>query len=238
MQKWIVALVLLTTSIAGAQSPTDFVQAQGEGEVKIRPDFVTISVQVFSRAATASQAQALNAKEMLRVEKVLKQDFKIDAKDIQTQNFQVVPQYEYQGNRNVFKGMMVNHSLMVKFRKVDQVGGLLDKLISGSNDENLGLRIEDVSFGSDQLRSFETQALEQAVANAKARAQALAKAAQRNLGTARRILDSRVASQPPTPIRLMGKAMYAMDAASSESTNLSAGDISVRAQVQVEFDLK
>lgn len=238
MKKWIAALVLLIMSVAGAQSSADFVQTQGEGEVRIKPDFVTVQASVFSRAQTAAQAQSMNAKEMARVEKVLKQDFKIETKDVQTQSFHVSPQYEYQNNKNVFKGMAVNHSLLIKFRKVDQVGSLLDKLVSGSSDENLGLRIDDVSFGSDQMKNFETQALEQAVSEARTRAQVLAKAAQRSLGVARRVMDSKVASQGPAPIRSMGKAVFAMDSASMDSTSFSTGEISVKAQVQIEFDLK
>lgn len=231
--------ILLTLSLMMAL-PTfayDFIQVSGEGEVKVKPDHVFISANVFSRAPTASAATKANSKEMARVEKILKQDFKIEAKDIQTSSFQVQPQYEYAKDRPVFRGMTVTHFLKIKYRKVDEVGALLDKLLEGQSQETLGLRIEEISFGSDQLRSYQTQALESAVAEAKSRAQVLAKASNRSLGVIRRISDSQIVEHQPRPAGMEKRSMMAMDMESS-STSVSPGELTVKANVHAEFEIK
>lgn len=216
----------------------DFIQVSGEGEIKAKPDFISLNVTAYSRAQTAQAAQKQNAKEMARLDKILKQDFKIEAKDIQTSNFQVQPQYEYGKEKPVYKGMAVHHSLRVKFRKVDEVGNLLDKLVSGESTETSSVRVEDLSFGTDQLKAMEVEALERAVANARARAQALAKASGRNLTAIRKISDSNFEAGGFTPIRSMGK-MAAMDMASEAApTQIAAGELSVKSRVQVEFEIK
>ena len=111
--KSILFLVLFFSSLSFAQGAYDFVQVSGEGDVKVKPDYVTLSTTVYSRAMSAQQAQKDNAHEMARIDKILKQDFKIEPKDIQTLSFQVSPQYEYSKDRPVYKGMAVNHTLLV-----------------------------------------------------------------------------------------------------------------------------
>lgn len=235
--KSILFLVLFFSSLSFAQGAYDFVQVSGEGDVKVKPDYVTLSTTVYSRATSAQQAQKDNAREMARIDKILKQDFKIEPKDIQTLSFQVSPQYEYSKDRPIYKGMAVTHTLLVKFRKVDEVGGLLDKLVTGPNQEGFGVRIDDISFGSDQMKTYQLQALDAAVADAKARAQTLSKAAARNLLGVRKISDSKVSAPEFQPMRAMGKATFASMAADA-ATQVAPGEITVHAQVQVEYEVK
>jgi uncharacterized protein YggE len=241
--KTVLFMTLLFSTLVSLGAPAettayDFVKVVGEGEIKVKPDYVLLNATVYSRAMSAQQAQKDNAKEMARIDKVLKQDFKLDAKDLQTHSFQVTPQYDYQKDRPVYKGMSVTHTLTIKFRKVEEVGNLLDRLISGTNQEGFGVRIEDISFGTDQLKSYQLQALEGAMIDAKARAQVLAKAGGRNLLNVRKVSDTKISSPDFEPIRTMGKATFSSMSADAGPTQVAAGEISVRAQVQVEYDVK
>lgn len=234
--KWFSLFIFCLPLFASSAFAYDFIQVTGEGEIQAKPDFILINASVFSRASTAKSAQKMNSKEMARVEKILKQDFKIDSKDIQTSSFQVQPQYEYAKDKPVYRGMAVTHHLRVKFRKVDEVGGLLDRLIESDSKENFGVRIDDISFGTDQMKSYQVQALENAVAQAKIRAQALAKASGKSLVSIRKIMDSKVSLVPGAPGRSFGK-MVAMDEAGAGAA-LSPGEIEITADVQVEFEIK
>lgn len=236
MKTLILTLFLLTQTVF-AQTPSyDFIQVSGEAEAKIKPDYVMIFVIVFTRAPSAQSAQKQNAKEMARVDKVLRTDFKIDAKDIQTSGFQVAPQYEFQRDRQVYKGMTVSHSVVVKYRKIDDVGNLLDRLLDGASQENFGVRVEQIQFGSDQVRTVQTQTLEQAVSEARARAQVLAKASGRTLSQIRKITDLQTHSGGFVPMQSM--KTIAMDSMESASTQIAPGELTVKANVQVEFELK
>ncbi|MEZ0392809.1 MAG: SIMPL domain-containing protein [Pseudobdellovibrionaceae bacterium] len=215
----------------------DFVQVSGEGEIKAKPDFILVNATVYSRAQTAKEAQKINTKEMARIDKLLKQDFKVEAKDIQTSSFQVQPQYEYGKDKPIYKGINVQHALRIKFRKVDEVGNLLDRLVEVQNQEGFGVRVDELVFGTDQSKAYEVQALELAMNEAKARAQVLAKASGRTLSTVRKVSDSQISEIQIRPMRSMGK--MAMDMASETApTQVSPGEISVRAQVSVEYEIK
>lgn len=240
MKNLLFSVLLISSSVAVAQTQPaayDFIQTSGEGEIKAKPDYVTLNVTVYSRATSAQAAQKDNAREMARIDKLLKNDFKIDPKDIQTLSFQVAPQYEYQKERHVYKGMNVTHTLNVKYRKVDEVGALLDKLITDQSKEGFGVRVEDISFGTDQMKTYQVQALELAMNDAKARAQALAKAGGRNLLGVRKVSDVRAGTSPIEPFRGMNKMTFA-SMAEDAPTQVAPGQITVRAQVAVEYDVK
>jgi hypothetical protein len=240
MMKFVLILILGFAGMmarAETQASYDFVQVSGEGEIKIKPEYVLITTTVFSRAQQAQAAQKNNAKEMARIDKILKQDFKIDAKDIQTSSFQVAPQYEYQQNKSVYRGVMVSHMLTIKYRKTDDIGNLLDRLLEGQSQEGFGVRIEGITFGSDQMRSMQAQALEQAVTDARNRATILAKAGGKTLKSVRKISDSQIRAGGFQPMREMKMGgMAATDMASS--TAISPGELSVTANVQVEFEIQ
>ncbi len=238
MKHFLFAVLMSFPALAQAQSNYDFVQVSGEGEVKVKPDYVTLNATVYSRAASAQQAQKDNAREMARVDRILRQDFRVEAKDLQTYSFQVAPQYEYSKDRPIYKGIAVTHTLNIKFRKVDDVGALLDRLVTGGAQEGFGVRIEDIAFATDQLKSYQTQALEQAMADAKARGQVLAKAGSRTLGSVRKISDSRIQVGGVEPIRSFNKMAFSSMAEDSGRTQMAPGEISVRAVVQVEYEMK
>lgn len=238
MKKFILifAVILMGFAAQAQNQNYDFVQVSGEGEMKIKPEYVLIAATIYSRAQQAQAAQKLNAKEMARIDKILKQDFKIEAKDIQTSSFQVSPQYDYQQNKTVYKGMNVSHTVTIKYRKIDDAGNLLDRVLEGQNQEGFGVRIENISFGTDRLRELQAEVLEKAVADAKTRAMVLAKASGKKLKDIRKISDSQVRVQNPQPMRMAKMAMMAEDA--SAGTSIAPGEMSVMANVQAEFEIQ
>ena len=234
MKKTIMGLFLFFGLTANADSSYDLIRISGEGQTQVKPEYVMLSITVYSRAKQAQEAQMQNAKDMTKLSQVLKQDFKIDAKDIQTTAFQVTPEYAFVNNKSIYKGMNVNHMLTVKYRKTDDVGNLLDRLTENKSQEGTGVRVDSLSFGSDQIRALQNTVLEMAVNDAKARAEVLAKAAGRKIKSVRRISDSGVQSAHPEGARMMKMSM----AEDAGGTAVSPGQLNVTANVQVEFDLQ
>lgn len=213
------------------------VSVRGEGEASIAPDMAEIQLQVTSKAKDAKGAQTKNAKEMSRVEKVLKDQFKIESKDIQTSNFQVFPEYSYDNNgKRSFLGFRADHGLSVTVKKMEQVGGLLDSLV-GKGSEEVSVQLSSVSFSSSKRKEVEIQALELAMKSASHRAEALAGFAKKKIKGVLRITDSQLGHVPP-PMLSGGMAMMKMAAdQESQSTQISSGEIKVNAQVSVEYEL-
>lgn len=247
MKKSLFAVVLSVAVIASvAFFPTtartaDLVRSvsvKGEGEIKSAPDRADVNLRVRTKAKDAKSAQAKNAKEMARVQKVLRDEFKVDAKDIQTTGFIVQPEYQYgQNGKQTFLGFLVDHGLTVKTKKLDQLGPLLDSL-TGRGTDDVSVALGGVSFGSDKRQELEIQAMELAMKNAEARAAALAKFGKRSLKGVLRISDSSVGFAPPPFVagaRMAKMEMMASDA--SGGTSVAPGEITITSEVSVEYQL-
>ena len=218
------------------------ISVRGEGELKVAPDVAIVSLQVRTKAKDAKSAQAANAKEMARVAKVLKSDFGLEGKDVQTSSFSVNPDYRYEGNgKQVFLGYEASHALTVRVKKLDKVGELLDRLPSGKAGEQLAVILQGVTFDSDKRRDHETEALGLAMANAQARANALAGFAKKSLKGVLRISDSNVQYQPfQSGGAQMAKMMTMSGGAQADmeqSTQISQGEITINSNVAVDYEM-
>lgn len=229
------AILTLTLPAHGKEPAT--VTVTGTGEVKVKPDIALISLRVQSKGKDAQKAQALNAKEMARVQDVLKSQFGIESKDIQTSSFSLNPEYRYDNNKTIFIGYIVEHSLSVTIRKLDKVGAVLDKVV-GKNSEEIGVHLNGIQFDLDKRREVEVQALEQALANAKARAEALARFSKKTLGSVLQISDSQVRFQPIQGPMMRESAKMMMADAAAPETSISAGEIVVNASLHAQYQME
>ncbi len=233
---FVLVILVLSTEFATAADFVKMISVRGEGETSVAPDMADIQLQVSSKAKDAKTAQSKNAKEMARIEKTLKDQFKIEAKDIQTTHFQVSPEYNYDNNgKRTFLGFRADHGLSVTVRKMEQVGGLLDSLV-GKGTEDLAVQLSGVSFSTSKRKELEIQALEQAMKLANHRAEALAGFAKKKIKGVIRITDSQLGFVPP-PMMNGGMAMMKMAADESASTRIASGEIKVQAQVAVDFEM-
>jgi uncharacterized protein len=225
---------LFSFSVQAQAEIVRMISVRGEGEVATKPDMADVTLQVSSKAKDAKTAQSKNAKEMARVEKVLKDQFKIESKEIQTTHFQVNPEYNYEQNgKRIFLGFRADHGLLVNVKKIDQLGAVLDALI-GKGSEDLSVQLNGVNFGTVKRKELELKALEGAMQSAQQRAEALAGYAKKKIRGVLRITDSQLGYAPP-PMMAGIMQMKAADA-QMESTQISAGEVKVQANVAVEYE--
>lgn len=213
------------------------VTVTGDGELKIKPDIAFLSLQVQSKGPDAKGAQEKNAREMARVEKILREDFKLEERDLQTTSFWVNPEYRYEqaSGKQIFTGFTVTHGLRAKVRKLEKLGEMLDKL-SGKGGPEANVSLQGVSFDTDKRKAYEVQALESAMNDAKERAEALAKFSGRKLKGVIRVSDSLLSAPPPLLRGRMMKGEAAMMAA-EVGTSVQAGEIEIHSTVNVEYEL-
>jgi uncharacterized protein YggE len=108
--------------------------------------------------------------------------------DIQTQFFNIYPQYNYaEGAAPTITGYVVSNQVQVKVRDLDTVSEVLDAAIAAGGD---AVRVNGISFTVEDPESFLSDARREAVADARAKAEVLAEAAGVELGDAISINES------------------------------------------------
>ena len=220
------AFLICLTAPALAQTSPRTLSMSGQGEVKAAPDTVSLSAGVTAQAPTAAAALAGNSSRMAGVLAALKKQGIAD-KDIQTSNFSVSPQYTNGADNQPphLTGYQVNNDVQVRLEDVTRLGVTLDALVTaGANQMN------GINFSIRDSAGLLTQAREQAVADAQAKAQTYAKAAGVILGPILSISES--SNDMPRPIF----APMAM-ARVGKAVPVAMGEQSVTANVSIIWEI-
>lgn len=153
------------------------ITSSGEGKVYIVPDVAYIYIGVRSDADEVSDALNKNNAQAQAISEAVKA-LGVDSKDIQTASFNVYPMQDYgmdgQISRRYF---VVENTVYVTVRDLSKLGELLDSVVrSGANT------INSISFDVLDKEAAMSQARDQAIADARAEAEAIAKASGVSLG--------------------------------------------------------
>ena len=120
-----VAAIALPASAAEIQiaSQGPVVELSVNEVVRSAPDVAQVGAGVTTRAATAREALTQNSQAMDRIVARLRQ-LGIAGEDIQTSNFNLSPQYDYnqQSGEQVFRGYNVSNQVQVKLRDLPRAG--------------------------------------------------------------------------------------------------------------------
>lgn len=237
MKRFLILILMLTASAAVAQSnapvpPTlvETVSVTGTGKVTVVPDRFTFQVGVQTMGNTVDDAVAENNRRVQAVIAALKKAGAAD-KDIQTSNFNIYPQQDYQeGRMPRILGYQVSNNVTVRSEKIDQAGKLLGIAIGAGVNTSSGLQFQV----SDPTRGRE-RGLRAAFDDAKAKAALLAQAAGRTLGRA--IVISEGVQNTPMPQPMM-RAMAMEARVASQDVPVEAGTEELSFTVSVTFELR
>lgn len=181
----------VTSITTGVGSPSmRQLTVNASGSVYAAPDQATVQLGVSSQASTAADALKQNSADTTAVIEAIKK-LGVDAKDISTSNFNVYPTYDTSGTR--INGYQVNNSVTVVIRDIAASGTLLDQVVTaGANN------ISGLNFGIADASQYQADARTKAIEAARAKAEAMAKAAGVSLGDIVSINES-VNYQPEMP---------------------------------------
>lgn len=219
--------VLAAPVLAEEKGMDRTVTVSATGSISAAPDEATIATGVTSEAKTAREALTKNTEAMKQVIAELKSEG-VDAKDIQTTQFNVEPVYVYpkEGQPPSVTGYRVNNMVGVRVRNLDKLGGVLDRLVTaGANQMN------GISFEVSKAETLKDDARKTAMANAKRRADLLAQAAGADVGEVLQISEE-TSFQGPRPV------VFAKRAAMAESVPVERGEQELDARVTVTWRLK
>ena len=213
----------ITQSIAGTR-----LDINATGEVTRVPDVAIISAGVVSRSASATGALQDAANRMSKVLSALK-SADMDARDIQTSNVSLNPEYRYPENQSPqLVGYTASNQVTVKFRDIRNSGKILDALVTqGANQINgPTLTIDKPEAALDEARA-------QAIALGRARADLYA----RSMGM--RVVRVVAVSEsggyaPPPPMPPM--VMQASEARAY--TKIEPGEQKLQVNLAMTFELQ
>ncbi len=167
------------TIVANPLPPQRSLNVSGTGLVYLTPDVAYINIGVHTETPTAAEAVTANNTQTQQVVDALKKAG-VAAKDIRTSNFSIWPntQFDPQTNTKLGTTYVVDNTVYVTVRKLDNLGDLLDAAVkAGANNVN------SIQFDVADKSSAIKQARDQAVKDAKTQAQELAQAAGVSLGS-------------------------------------------------------
>lgn len=187
-------LVACTPEVnVAAPGPADAsgIAVSGTGTTSVKPDVALVNLGIEVTSPTVAEARGKAATTMDALTKAVKAKGVADA-DIQTKFFNIYPQYgaptpNAKPGAPEIVGYTVNNQVQLKIRNLDAVSDVLDTAISAGGNS---IRVNGLQFTVEKPDQYLAKAREEAVQNAKARADVLAKAAGVKVGPPRSISES------------------------------------------------
>tara|TARA_Y100000310_G_scaffold344574_1_gene458077 strand:- start:4649 stop:5422 length:774 start_codon:yes stop_codon:yes gene_type:complete len=200
----------------------------GEGGVTATPDITQVSLGYQTEDQDVAKAQQDNTEKMNKLINQLK-DLDIDKEDIKTTNYSIYPRYDYINRQQTLRGYQVSQNVSVKIRDLDKIGEVLS--LAGSAGAN---QVSGLSFTIDDPEDLRQQAREEALANAKEKAEALAKVAGVKLGRLVSFNESGGGYDYPMPMFAEAKAMDIGIGGAAPDIEPGSQDITVNVTVTYE----
>jgi len=231
---------------SAACDATRSVQVSGVAVVNVTPDRALIKLGVQSNGNSAKEAQAKNSATINQVVKALKSQG-IEAKDIATDWYTIEPLYEDYDSLRI-KGYRIYNIVEVTMRDAGKSNeAIISAFQAGAN------QVVDVQFYTSELRKYRDQARELAMKAAREKADALSSAAGSSVGCILTITENTQSNfygggwwgygygsnqNLMTQNVVQNVAPTGGESTTLDDGPLSAGQISVRAEVVASFGLK
>jgi len=209
----ITAGTLLAAPALAQTAPPAMISVTGEATVSAAPELAQIDAGVTSEAKTAREASEANNAAMGKVLQALK-GAGIAEKDFQTSRLSLQPQSA--PNRpgpSAIVGYRASNRVTIRLRDVTKLANVIDTLVgAGAND------IGGINFMVSNASKLLDEAREQAVADARRKAEIYAKAAGVMLGAPLSISEEGNAAPVPYRKMAVGMAVAAAPVAQGEET--------------------
>ncbi|WP_067478456.1 SIMPL domain-containing protein [Actinomadura hibisca] len=213
-----------TAGQAAGKRREDRIEVTGVGRVPVRPDIMYVRAGVeLTRSAPGDAYQAVGTA-AARLVKVIT-DSGVAARDVKTTDLSVQPEYTTTEPRTV-SGYRGSESVSATVRDLPRAHVTLNAIMAAGPD----VRLDGVTFDKADVSAELARAQELAVADARAKAQRVARLAGRKLG---RVVTLRLVTVDALPPHLIPKAMIA-----DAGGHLSPGEGEQRVTAEVVYALK
>jgi uncharacterized protein len=198
------------------------------GEASVTPDLAVVSLSISAKDRELAAARDDVNRRTSAVLASLR-ELGVDDADLVAPDISISPEYDYRRDSQKLVGYHIARLVTVRVRALDTLGAILDGSVAAGANE-----LHPVQMTAADPSAAEHEALGAAVSAARAKAQAIADAAQLTLGEVLRVEEEAEYAGPPMPRLHMG-AMA--ESAADVPTEVSAGDLTVTRRVRAWFDV-
>ncbi len=227
--------------IGAGISATNTISVTGEGKVFAVPDVATFTYTVSEIAPDQKTATDKASKSSNAILAYLT-SVGIDAKDIQTTDYSVSPQYSYSNQictnqgycppqKQTITGYQVSQSNSVKVRNLDKAGEILGKV--GSRGVSY---VSGLNFSLDDEKGKQGEARQKAIDDAQTKAHVLAKSL--GVSIVRITGFSENGGGNPVPMYAKAQSMGATSADSATPPQISVGQNSITSNVNITYEIR
>jgi len=234
--------------IGSGVTASNTISVSGEGSVFAVPNTASFSVTVQETAKDVSSAQAKATKENNDIIAYLKSQG-IDERDIQTSDYNIYPQYDYQRSacpassdgsyvpcppgKQILTGYQVTETLSIKVRDTSKAGTILSGVggLGASQVSGLNFSLDD----ADQM-AYEAQARGKAIDDAHTKAEALAK--QLGVTLVRVVGFNENGSGPIYYAKAMAMDVGYGGATSAPAPEIATGQNKITSNVSVTYEIQ
>ena len=236
MAGWLLALLFMLPVQAQDMDTKDdkrTISVSGEGIVRAEPDQATVRFGIVTRAEDPEEARRLNAaaaREAMNAVRALG----VDEGRMRLESLRLQPAREYDAQTRRYNdiGFEATRQVVVEVEDLETLPALVAEIVQkGAN------RLNGIAYELKNRTAARNEALQKAMADAREKAHLMAATLDEEIGQVLTINEQSF-SFPQPQIRMAQAQMAVAKSAEPEPDAYAAGEIEVRAVVQVVFALK
>lgn len=232
MRKIAIVFVTLISFLLAEAEVKHTLTTSGEASVLVTPDVVFVTIGIQRDGLTAQDAQEVLKKDTARVLNTLIEKELLPVENISTDQYLLYPIYrkkkieDADNNEETLIKYRASLNLRCKITRIDQLAEILDTTVSsGAN------KIEDVDFSVSNPQIPKNQALQQAIENARIKAQLIADSLNVQLLKPLSINEN----YSPAPYRTNGYRTF--DSAGNSPSQLPSGMSEMKVRVDLVYEI-
>ncbi len=204
--------------------------ASGTSSISTIPDKVEITMGVSRREADIQQAQT-RANEIINKINSDLQGLGVAKEDIKTQNYSIYPIYDFQSGSQRITNYSVDVSLTVSLTDFEKLNTVVDMATAAGANQVSGIQFK---LSEEKERQIKEQARAEAIEDAKANAQELARLAGMKLGKVVNVIEDQGVGGP-LPY-LAADAAMGRGGGAGAPTNIEPGSTSYDYTVTISYE--
>ncbi|MEM3113374.1 MAG: SIMPL domain-containing protein [Candidatus Pacearchaeota archaeon] len=240
--KIIVFAILLVAILAiGAylyvNSPqtSNIISVRGNSELSAKPDLVSVYISIETLNSSAEISKNTNSEISEQVLRELRY-LGFDDSEIESVSFNIYPDYSWENYQQRLKGYKTVNQIKVKTSDF----GLTGKIVDAAVDSGALIQYINFEFTKEKENELKAKALEEATKDAKIKAEAVARGANKKLG---KLVSINTDEYYYRPYELYAKSVdVASDMNAEEarraSTQINPQELKVYANVQASYQIK
>ena len=221
----VLSVALPVIAVAATLPDAPHLLVAAHGEVEAMPDIARLQLQISETRDSAVDAKnSVDQRSAQVLNAVAEQG--VPESDIRASQIRIYPDYDWQDGKRVLRGQRVERSIDVTLTDLSRYGAVLDALVKAGISE-----LGNVSFDLSRRDALQAEAVQAAIADAKAKAEVLAAGFGRKLAGVYHIDEG--ANAP-----IMHERAMMMDAKMGAQAPMLIGKETVSASLTVVFLLK